>query len=51
MIGGFDTFVKVLCPCCGKHLFSKSEKGVLVYCKRCKKQHFIPLEKIKQKSK
>ena len=43
------TFKKVLCPKCGKHLMGQDGKGVLVYCRRCKTEHYIPLTELGKK--
>ena len=41
-------FKKVFCPKCNKHLLgiSKDGKTLIVYCKRCKKEHVLLISDI-----
>lgn len=44
----FKIFKKVFCLKCKKHLFgiSKDGKALIVYCKRCKKEHVLLISDI-----
>lgn len=42
------TLRKVVCPKCGKHLLGSDGEGIMVYCRRCKKEHYIPLAELKK---